>query len=405
MSTTSAAIGAHSQGSADRIDFDGWRRRIRAETFANYDYHMGVALDAAGDVEPALAAFRRAIGHCPSLLQAHDRLRRLLERIGRADEARAVHAQALGIDPAYERRALIAMAKEVLESHKPAEALRMLRRIEEAWPDSVAELQEAYLDVGLSLARLNIRDEAVATLRAVLRYSQDIPEAHAQLGRLKLEHGEVDEALDHMRCYFRLSPGDRLAFDQLNWTLLVKGHYREALEVSDQAVAHWPENAYFLAYSGVARLLLGETDAALDRLRRATAADFDEFSIARPFLGLGLLAVNRAAEAADITAEGVRQAPERPFNRAVHSICLYGAGRMAEAQAEAERAISLPGHLLLSYFARAQLLLAQGRSEDAEVALRKGIAFEPGTLGYYTALVRWPEALAATLAAISPPSA
>ncbi|WP_158600051.1 tetratricopeptide repeat protein [Azospirillum cavernae] len=394
MSATSAAgTGATFQDTVGRIDFDRWRERIRSDTFANYHYHMGVALLAGGDAEAGMAALRRSIDACPSFYRAYHRLRLILEQLGRADEAHALHTRALGMDPDYEHHALIGVAEDALDRHQPAEALDILRGVEDRWPDSVGEHLGLLVAAANSFAALHRDDEATDLYRQLLRRSPDILDAHVYLGTRERNYGAVDAALDHMRHVVRLTPDDMNAWDSLNWMLLVSKDYGGALALCDQVVARDPENAYFLAYSGVARQLLGDTAAAVERLRLAATKPTDRFFIVKPFLGLVLQAAGQVDEAVATTAEGVRLAPDRAFNRAVHSICLYGAGQMKEALVEAERIVASPIPLRLPYFAQAQALLGLGRRSEAEAALKTGLARELGTLGYYTALVRWPDAI------------
>ncbi|MBD3763618.1 MAG: sulfotransferase [Rhodobacterales bacterium] len=196
---------------------------------------LGGALAQTGEVEAALAAFRRAVTIDPGYAEAWDNLGRTLLDLGRLDEARAALARAVTAAPALvtalanlalactrlgePRTALPLAEKAVRIAPRHALALVALGTARTRLKDyaGAAEvlgragaldptLLDAQAMLGLALARLGRDDQAMAAYDAVLAQAPDHAFALGGKAALLQTLGRFDEAAPLFRRTFELDP-------------------------------------------------------------------------------------------------------------------------------------------------------------------------------------------------------
>ena len=122
--------------------------------------NLGVALAGRGEIDEAIAHYRKALEIKPDYVGAHNNLAVELAGHGRVDEAIVHYRKALEIKPAC---------------------------------------AEAHSNLGLALAGRGRVDEAIVHYRKALEIKPDYVKAHYNLGLILAGRGQVDEAIGHYR--------------------------------------------------------------------------------------------------------------------------------------------------------------------------------------------------------------
>jgi protein O-mannosyl-transferase len=168
---TGLTVDSYFQTSSWRDSETLWRQAL-ANTSNNYIAHnnLGNVVMKKGRLDEAAVNYRKALEICTNCPEVYNNLGHVLARKG--DWINAVTAY----------RA----------------ALR-------SWPNPNAHNNN---NLGIGLAKVGKRDEAVEQFREALRIDGDYREAHCNLALVLLELGRRDEAVAHLRDALRLKPDD-----------------------------------------------------------------------------------------------------------------------------------------------------------------------------------------------------
>jgi tetratricopeptide (TPR) repeat protein len=207
----------------------------------------GLAQEALGNDEAALADFERAAIADPSLPQPHINIGRLLREQGRSRDAE----RAFGL--AIERAA----------SDPEGWLGRGLMRV------AVGDLEGGRLDIQQA------RELGPAE-----------PAPLIALGDLDAWHGRLEQAIERYRAALALAGHDALAWLKLGNALARKRNYTEARASFERAIELRPDLA--AAHNGLGAALLGQGDRAAAERAFATAATLDSGD-PNPVLNLALL--------------------------------------------------------------------------------------------------------------------
>ncbi|NNF59443.1 MAG: tetratricopeptide repeat protein [Rhodothermaceae bacterium] len=157
---------------------------------------------------------------------------------------------------------------------------------------------------GYALAKAERPREALQSLDKaiqILAEDGDQPKVHARLlafkGVLHDELGETAEADAAFEVALEVGPGNALALNNYAYILAERGErLNDALAMAEEAVAAYPDNAYFLDTLGWVYFKLERLDEAAEAIERAVAAD-NQFPILLEHLGDIYAAQGRDAEA------------------------------------------------------------------------------------------------------------
>jgi serine/threonine-protein kinase len=228
--------------------------------------NRGIALEAAGEVDAAIADYRQAVALAPRYAAAHTSLGNALYAKGKRDEAIAEYRAAIrsNKDFALARNNLgIALYAKGKRDEAIAEYRAAIGN-----NNDYALAALAHNNLGVALDAKGKRDEAIAEYRAAIRSNNDFAEPHYNLGNALDAKGKRDEAIAEYRAAIRLKKDYPEAHNNLGNALYAKGkrdeaiaEYRAAIRSNkDYAEAHWN--------LGRTLLLQGEFGKALEALRR-----------------------------------------------------------------------------------------------------------------------------------------
>ncbi len=239
------------------------------------DFHCNFAnlLNAEGQPEAAVSAYRQALARKPDHGPALTNLGAVLAVLGRETEAEAAFRQAAAVNPnnlrariglgeAWRRQGLFAQA---IEAHRAAVVLS-------------PRDPNAHYTLGLALEAGGQLDEARQAYRAALNLNPEQVDALVRLVRVLLEQRARGEAARLLEAALARRPDDfRLA------TLRAEidnadGRFGEARARLERLVADDPDNAP--AWEGLGRSLwaLGRPVEAQEASRRALAIDDTRFN-------------------------------------------------------------------------------------------------------------------------------
>ncbi len=219
--------------------------------------------------------------------------------------------------------------------------------------------------------------EAVAEYEKALLLQADESNVLNSLGVCHGRLGQMDRAQECFRRAREVAPGDFMTHYNLGLTLLGLGKAQEAQACLEQSLGLAPEHADTLFQLGCLAQQRGQTNQALDYLRRA-AAQTDCKKAVHCRLGQVLAAAGQAAEAEAAFKEAIKANPR-------DTAALSGlAGLYLERGANTDIALSLarralqqePGaarHLLIA----GRALIKLGRAQQALDLLNDALARHP----------------------------
>lgn len=234
-------------------------RRAIAATGGNAVMHnnLGVALYEEGDLDGAIAEYRKGLGISSSYADLHTNLGNALSDKGQLDQAIAEYHMAIRLDSANPRiynnlgtvlaqkgevdeaidafRKAVEIEPEMAATHgNLARALMQVGKSEEALEEYRTAVDlgpgdpQLHLDFGQALMSLGSSDEAIAEFGQALWIRQDFPEAHLNMGVALINQGKPDEAIGHYRQALRSRPEYAEAHHNLAVALYSKGDYEGA---------------------------------------------------------------------------------------------------------------------------------------------------------------------------------
>lgn len=197
---------------------------------------LGVVLERQGDFPGALQQYSRARELDPREPRVRLGLGGALERLGRLEDAHGELVEAVKLNGKHSgARYKLAMV-----------CLRLERR--EEGEKHLAEFRslkaQEHCDRGEAEIRAKNLSTAIREFGRALDVKPDHVPAHARLGALLLNQGDVARALEHARRAADLEP-TAVRFANLAWSLHVAGKKEQALEWIDKAITSEPTRAEF----------------------------------------------------------------------------------------------------------------------------------------------------------------
>jgi tetratricopeptide (TPR) repeat protein len=277
------------------------------------------------------------------------------------------------------------------------------------WTSYAPDQAKWSYDRGVACGLSGDTDRAVAAYRQALTVRPNDPSAHHNLALLLARRGEWPSAIHHYEealasepdasdiwnnlgialhtmgqddsaatCYRRaiaIDPAYADARVNLAAIMLTRGQLADALEHLTNALEASPQHPQALETMGLAMAMSGRFADAVSYYRRATAAN-PKSAAAWQGLGNALLTLRRADEAVEAYQRSIELRPAAP---AYHNLALAlaEAGRLQEAEAASRRAIQLQPDDANAHLTLGNILLAQGKREEAAAQYAEALRLRP----------------------------
>src|SRR5437773_7300297 len=178
------------------------------------EYNLGLTLKNQGQLDQAIAHYRRAINIWPDYVEAHYNLGGAYIEKGNIDEALAEYRRAIEIRP------------DDADSHNNyGSALRGLNQFDQAENEyrRALSLQPQYLDARLNLASLLLQRgrtaEAITNLETARRLQPNDAVTHVALGLALMKNGQGSQAAAEFNRALQLAPDRVNALNGFAWLL------------------------------------------------------------------------------------------------------------------------------------------------------------------------------------------
>ncbi len=183
--------------------------------------------------------------------------------------------------------------------------------------------------------------EALAAARSALVLDPQNSAANAYAGHVLLRQGEIDPAIAHLeRAVSRLPANVDVHFDLLEAYRQKRNFTLATARLRILRFLLEPTDPRFLYQEGLLQADMGNHAFAIERLRAALATS-PSLMGAREQLGAVLVEAGRPAEAIEVLAPLTQEQPGSFEAAYLHALALAKAGRLAEAESEARRALVL----------------------------------------------------------------
>ena len=287
------------------------------------------------------------------------------------DPALADLREASRLDPSY-LEPVLALGWAHFEGDRLDEAHETFAEAEEIAPDD----GEVVAGLG-AVAHRRGEPEARELLERAVERTPDSTAAALYLGRLRLDAGELEAAVDALVSAKRNDPRSWRAYAWLSEVYLLQERFDLAESQLREALDRNP---------AVVGLRIDLAALLLDRGRNADALVFLEESLRAHsdsgrlhiVFGLALRAEGRLDEAIGALERGVRLEPRDVDARSLLGVLLHRADRLEDAVVQYEAALELDGELLVPSLNLGLALFALERYEDAVERFERVLTLDPG---------------------------
>ena len=199
---------------------------------------LGIALEAQGKLEEAIAQYRDALRLKGDYVDAHTNLGNALAAQGKLDEAIAHLREAIRLRP-RDAGAHRNLGNALVAQGKLEDAVAHYRDALRLDPGD----GELHNSLGIALTRQGKLEDAVAQYRDALRLDRDNGDVHNNLGVALAAQGRLDDAIPHFRDAIRAKESDGQAHTNLGMALAQVGRFDQAIPELRRALELDPGNA------------------------------------------------------------------------------------------------------------------------------------------------------------------
>ncbi len=256
-------------------------------------FRRGAGMHGAGQLAPAVAAYRSAVLLAPDHADALNNLAAALAAMGRHADAAAAWKRLARLRPGN-ADTVAGLAAALLADRRPKEALLALAACAGLPPEAWLLRLNAR-----ALLAMGLTDPALGALHLAVALQPDDHAVHAELAEALLQARRDGEALPPALQAFRLAPTTDNAV-RLSCVLIGAGHLEAALEVTEVGLRADPTCPEAMVNRAIVLESLGQVAEAAAAARDAVAAA-PANPVMRHHLGTTLLAAGAlTAEAWDL---------------------------------------------------------------------------------------------------------
>ncbi len=233
--------------------------------------------------------------------------------------------------------------------------------------------------IGYVLWKLGRPAEAISAERAALKLDDRNFSAHFQLGRFQLRSGDSKqfaEAGVHLKRALELNPRQYDVRLELIALYRLLGDTAPAMAQLDLLEDALPSDARVTYAGALLAADRGDLTTAINAFRDALRRDPSLYG-AWQDLGLAYIKLKKWPEAVDSFAELTHRQPESVDAAYFHALGLFNAGRNAEAEREARRALHIDAGASAAHTLLGIILGSRGENNEASDELSQAAALDP----------------------------
>jgi tetratricopeptide (TPR) repeat protein len=333
-------------------------------------YNLGSALADKGDLNGAIAHFRKAAQLAPKTAVAYFYRSDVPKDEADLDAAIAVSPKKIELDPPTDARAYVLLGSWLKADGNLDGAMDSYRKAIELEP----RYARAHQYLGIVLSKKGDRDGAIAHYRKAIEVVPKYVGAHYNLGNALKEKGDLEGAIGCWRKSIELNPKHDKSYTNLGLALQVRGdkdgaidHFRKAIKLNPKQVeAHTgmgsalrakgdldgalpyfhkavelaPKSALTHTNLGVVLRDKGDLDGAIANCRAAIELD-GKYAPAYHNLGLALKDKGDVDGAIDQLREAVKLAPKNALAHSNLGLALRAKGDLDGALLHLHRTVKL----------------------------------------------------------------
>jgi serine/threonine-protein kinase len=330
-------------------------------------------LDHLGRRDQAIAEFGEVVRLQPDWELAHCDLGKALAAQGRDDLAIAELLTAIRLEPDFVV-AHQSLVEIVRKQGRADEAVAEFRKAAANRPDEV----NAHRSLAQFLRHLGKRDQAIAAFRDAIRLKPDDARIHVELSELLTQSEKFDDAVAELREAIRVKPDYANGYSHLGFTLARQGKRDEAIAAYREDLRISPGN--FIGRSALARLLhkQGKPEEAVAEFREAIRGGpyIREMALVHHNFGVVLQAQGKLDEAVAEYREATRLASFLPSEIALIAV-LGRHGKLQQHVAELQEAIRLSPDDAFAHWSLGLAFQRQNKLEQAVAEFREAIRLNP----------------------------
>ncbi|MBR8827300.1 MAG: tetratricopeptide repeat protein [Gomphosphaeria aponina SAG 52.96 = DSM 107014] len=226
-------------------EIESWTKTFRLrpdKATAERLYKLGKDLGERGEIEKAIACYRRVVKQQPKFIPVYYDLGEIFQAEGDKERARECYNRIIKIDEnqALAHHKLGTMFLEEKQFEEAIAALRESIKIDPKQPWAYRSLVKTFMVMGRW-------DEAIATCKAILSLVAEYPWVYIQLGRSLVAKGEIETA----GVYFHKASQIR------GWQQMNEKNYQFTKNSLINKIPIWEENLQELANQPIQALEIG----------------------------------------------------------------------------------------------------------------------------------------------------
>jgi Tfp pilus assembly protein PilF len=218
--------------------------------------------------------------------------------------------------------------------------------------------------------------QAEAWFRRALRAKSSYAPAHAGVGLVLLDRGDLDGAHQAFLLACKFAPGDADSWTHLGLVQLKLGNLHKAEESLKRALALSPRHPFAWNNLGNFERTRGRPAEAIESFRRAVECKPD-FAVAHSNLGMALRDAEQRDAAIHHLREAVRLRPQSVATRHNLGVMLQDEGRFDEARAHLEGALAVNPESADTLTALGALCHRLGDVEGARTNYQRALVRDP----------------------------